>query len=154
VLDLRRVVLSHKLSHQPGERRGKHPGGFRVCPTRTLRSSAPYSCPKQGFSATTNARESGTKTGNAEVKPELSPPPRSRVSLQPPTPVTNSRPRMGSEGPPRRGCVLAQTSPRLRAPSPMAGLRGSLAPGAAQRPLGWCLGGELLPTRHRPSMKI
>ena len=73
VLDLRRVVLSHKLSHQPGERRGKHPGGFRVCPTQTLRSSAPYSCPKQGFSATTNARESATKTGNAEVKPELSP---------------------------------------------------------------------------------
>ena len=28
VFDLRRVVLSHKLSHQPGERRGKHPGGL------------------------------------------------------------------------------------------------------------------------------
>lgn len=44
VFDLRRVVLSHKLSHQPGERRGKRPGGFRFCAiqkTRGLGSPQP-----------------------------------------------------------------------------------------------------------------
>lgn len=48
MFDLRCVVLSHKLSHQPEERRGKHPASFSFCQIQTLGCWLPVAVRNRG----------------------------------------------------------------------------------------------------------
>lgn len=128
VFDLRCVVLSHKLSHQPGERRGKHPGGALGSELGGLGSPQPSETGIFGHGKRQRKQyRNGERRWNPQAKPELSPSsPLTANSGSPPPCCSQPAASCAPHGPPAQGGLpgghptapAEKKSPGLQTPSP------------------------------------